>query len=102
MRYKNKYFRETLEKDLRSRDLGVNIHCRENGIHITVPPDFPFGANALGTDKPFEYETLREDHDTERIVKAVQIVVKEYSIDVDLKKAVYGDNIRIKLKVIDE
>ena len=90
MRYKNKYFRETLEKDLQSRDLGVNIHCRENGIHITVPP------------YPQLFEILREDHDTERIVKAVQIVVKEYSIDVDLKKALYGDNIRIKLKVIDE
>ena len=48
------------------------------------------------------HQLLREDHDTERIVKAIQIVTKEYSINVDLEKAVYGDNIRIKLKVDDE
>ena len=38
MRYNNKYFREVLEKDLKEKDLGVNIHCKDDGIHITVPP----------------------------------------------------------------
>ena len=99
MRYKNKYFRETLEKDLQSRDLGVNIHCRENGIHITVPP---YPITYVDGNNGIETEILREDHDTERIVKAVQIVAKKYSIKVDLEKAIYGDNIKIKLKIHDE
>ena len=38
MRYNNKYFREVLERDLKDKDLGVNIHCKEDGIHVTVPP----------------------------------------------------------------
>ena len=42
-RYKNKWFRLTLEKDLKTRDLGVNVHCKEDGIHITVPPYPPTG-----------------------------------------------------------
>ena len=36
-RYKNKWFRLTLEKDLKKESLGVNIHCKEDGIHMTVP-----------------------------------------------------------------
>ena len=99
MRYKNKYFREALEKDLQSRDLGVNIHCREDGIYITVPP-YPITEDSFTNS--YADQLLREDHDTERIVKAVKIVAKEYSINIDLDKALYGDNIRIKLKVDDE
>ena len=99
MRYQNKYFREVLEKDLQSKDLGVNIHCKQDGIYITVPP-YPITCDD-GYNYGFETEILREDHDTERILKAVQIVVKEYSINIDLEKAVYGDNIRIKLKVYE-
>jgi len=97
MKYKNKYFREVLEKDLKKKDLGVNIHCKEDGIYITVPP-YPITEDY----NCYMHQLLREDHDTERIVKAIQIVTKEYSINVDLEKAVYGDNIRIKLKVDDE
>ena len=37
-RYKNKWFRLTLEKDLKTQDLGVNVHCKEDGIYLTVPP----------------------------------------------------------------
>ena len=99
MRYQNKYFREVLENDLQSRDLGVNIHCRQDGIYITVPP-YPITEDSFTNN--YADQLLREDYDTERIVKAVQIVVKEYSINIDLEKAVYGDNIRIKLKVDDE
>tara|TARA_R110002020_G_scaffold211589_1_gene417820 strand:+ start:1527 stop:1922 length:396 start_codon:yes stop_codon:yes gene_type:complete len=99
MRYQNKYFREVLEKDLKERDLGVNIHCKEDGIHITVPP-YPIVEDSFTND--YADQLLREDYDTERIVKAVQIVAKEYSVSIDLEKAVYGDNIRIKLKVDDE
>ena len=43
-RYKNKWFRLALEKDLKTQDLGVNIHCKEDGIHVTVPPPPPSGA----------------------------------------------------------
>ena len=96
LRYKNKYFREVLQKDLQSRDLGVNIHCRQDGIHITVPP-YPVTEDSFTNS--YADQLLREDYDTERIVKAVKIVAKEYSVNIDLEKAVYGDNVRIKLKV---
>ena len=99
MRYQNKYFREVLEKDLKEKDLGVNIHCREDGIHITVPP-YPITEDSFTNS--YADQLLREDYDTKRIVKAVKIVAEEYNINIDLDKAVYGDNIRIKLKVDDE
>ena len=30
IKYRNKYFREVLEKDLKEQELGVNIHCKED------------------------------------------------------------------------
>ena len=98
MRYENKYFREVLENDLKEHALGVNIHCKEDGIHITVPPYPP-------TDDDFtnDYadQILREDYDTERILNKIKEITKEYSIKVDLEKAIYGDNIKIKLNIYE-
>jgi|TARA_R110002020_G_scaffold122983_4_gene278959 hypothetical protein len=99
MRYKNKYFREVLESDLKEKDLGVNIHCKEDGIHITVPP-YPITGDDF-TDS-YSSQILREDYDTDRIVKAIKLITKSYEIKVGLDKAIYGDNIKIKLKVDDE
>ena len=99
MRYKNKYFREVLEKDFQSKDLGVNIHCKEDGIHVTVPP-YPMTGDDLTND--YGTQILREDHDTERIVNKIKEIMKDYFLKVDLEKAVYGDNIKIKLKVYGE
>ena len=95
-RYKNKWFRLTLEKDLKTKDLGVNVHCREDGIHVTVPPYPPTGDKF--TDN-YAQEILREDYDTERIVDKIKEVTKDYEINVELEKALYGDNIKLKLKV---
>jgi len=100
MRYQNKYFREVLEQDFQNRDIGVNIHCKEDGIYITVPP-YPITCED-GYNYGFETEILREDHDTERIVNKMKEIMKDYSLKVDLEKAVYGDNIKIKLKVHGE
>tara|TARA_R110000744_G_scaffold16329_2_gene45023 strand:- start:1309 stop:1611 length:303 start_codon:yes stop_codon:yes gene_type:complete len=100
MRYQNKYFREVLEQDFQNRDIGVNIHCKEDGIYITVPP-YPITCED-GYNYGFETEILREDHDTERIVNKIKEIMKDYSLKVDLEKAVYGDNIKIKLKVYGE
>ena len=99
MRYQNKYFREVLEKDFQSKDLGVNIHCKEDGIHITVPP-YPITEDSFTND--YADQLLREDHDTERIINKIKETMKDYSLKVDLDKALYGDNIKIKLKVYDE
>ena len=99
MRYQNKYFREVLEKDLKDKELGVNIHCKEDGIYITVPPYPPTGDDF--TDD-YGAQILRENHDTERIVNKIKEFIKEYQIKVDLEKALYGDNIKIKLKVYEE
>jgi|TARA_B100001094_G_scaffold329751_1_gene393217 hypothetical protein len=98
-RYKNKWFRLTLEKDLKNEALGVNVHCKEDGIHLTVPPHSPTGDQF--TDD-YAKEILREDHDTQRIVDKVKKFVKDYEINVDMEKAIYGDNIKIKLKVENE
>jgi hypothetical protein len=94
-RYKNKWFRLTLEKDLKSADLGVNIHCKEDGLHITLPP----------SPNMSEYEEMtiiREDRDTEKLVGRVKEFTKDYGVCVELEKAIYGDNIKIKLKVENE
>jgi hypothetical protein len=95
-RYKNKWFRLTLEKDLKTQDLGVNVHCKEDGIYITVPPH-----PSTGDDFTDDYakEILREDHDTKRIVDKIKDFTKDYDINVELEKALYGDNIKLKLKV---
>ena len=95
-KYNNKYFREVLEKDLQEKDLGVNIHCREDGIHITVPP-YPPTSDKFTSD--YGQELLRENYDTERIVNKVKESIQDYKIKVVLDNAVYGDNIKIKLKV---
>ena len=93
VRYKNKWFRLSLEKDLKNEDLGFNLHCKPDGIHITVPP-------------PPLYETLaeemvriREDLDTEKIVNKIKNFLKDYGVTAKLEKAIYGDNIKIKLKI---
>ena len=99
MKYQNKYFREVLEKDLKEYDLGVNIHCKVDGIHVTVPP-YPITGDDF-TDS-YANQILRENYDTDRIVKAIKLMTKSYEITVDLDKVMYGDNIKIKLKVNDE
>ena len=84
---------------MKEKDLGVNIHCKEDGIYITVPP-YPITGDEF-TDR-YASQILREDYDTNRIVKAIKLITKSYGIKVDLDRAVYGDNIKIKLKVNDE
>ena len=95
-RYKNKWFRLTLEKDLKTQDLGVNVHCKEDGIHITVPP-YPLTNDKFTND--YAKEMLREDYDTDKIVDKIKEFTKDYDINVELEKALYGDNIKLKLKV---
>jgi|TARA_B100001778_G_scaffold328628_1_gene328340 hypothetical protein len=98
-RYKNKWFRLGLEKDLKSQDLGVNVHCKEDGIHITVPPYPPTGDEF--TDD-YAQQILREDNDTQLIIKKIRNITQDYQINVELDKAEYGDNIKIKLNVENE
>ena len=99
MRYENKYFREVLESDFKNRDLGVNIHCKVDGIYITVPP-YPMTDDDFTND--YGAQILRENYDTERIVNKIKKITGEYLLKVDIEKASYGDNIKIKLKVYDE
>ena len=95
-RYKNKWFRRTLEKDLKTQDLGVNVHCKEDGMYITVPP-YPTTGDQVTDD--YAKEIIREDHDTQKIVNRIKEFTKDYDINVELENAIYGDNIKIKLKV---
>ena len=98
MKYKNKYFREVLQKDLQEKDLGVNIHCKEDGIHITVPP-YPISGDDFTDD--YGMEILKEDQNTEIVVSQIKDIISKYEIGVTSTNAIYGDNIKIKL-IIDE
>ena len=95
-RYKSKWFRLLLEKDLKTESLGVNVHCKKDGIYLTVPP-YPSTGDKFTDD--YAKETLKEDYNTHRIIDKIKNFVKDYEIKVNLEKAVYGDNIKIKLKV---
>tara|TARA_R110000824_G_scaffold26602_1_gene91158 strand:+ start:2878 stop:3180 length:303 start_codon:yes stop_codon:yes gene_type:complete len=95
-RYKNKWFRLTLEKELKSNNLGVNVHCKEDGIHLTVPP-YPLTGDEL-TDN-YANEIIKEDYQTDFLVEQIKKLTKDYQIKVHLEKAIYGDNIKIKLTV---
>ena len=44
---------------------------------------------------------IREDQDTEKIVNKIKNFLKDYGVTAKLEKALYGDNIKIKLKVED-
>ena len=76
-RYKNKWFRLSLEKDLKNQDLGVNVHCKEDGMHITIPPAY----------EPLSEEMMRvkEDLDTEKIVSRLKEFTKDYGVTVELE-----------------
>jgi len=95
-RYKNRWFRLALEKDLKTQELGVNIHCKDDGIHITVPP-YPSTGDEFTDD--YGRQILQEDYDTQKIVNKIKEFTKDYDINVELEKALYGDNIKLKLKV---
>jgi hypothetical protein len=92
-KYKNKWFRLSLEKDLKNHDLGVNIHCKEDGMYVTAPPI------QLYEILSEEIVINREDRDTEKIVNRVKEFTKDYGVTVELENAIYGDNIKLKLKV---
>ena len=79
-RYKNKWFRLTLEKDLKSQGLGVNIHCKEDGIHVTVPPTH---LQVMNSDN-YAKEILKEDYDTQLVVNRICEVTKDYEVKVEL------------------
>jgi len=108
-RYKNKWFRLSLEKDLKNEDLGVNIHCKEDGLHITVPPPITNFDDMAYRKMPGKelheypgmdnYVAIEENQITKKIVNKIENFVKDYEIKVDLEKAIYGDNIKIKLNV---
>ena len=74
MRYNNKYFREVLEKDLKEKDLGVNIHCKDDGIHITVPP--------TPTYTDFVKETPIEAFNIENFIEKIRNLIVNYNIDI--------------------
>ena len=66
-------------------------------MYITVPPSHTNDIERLyGTE---EMEIIREERDTEKIVSRVKEFTKDYGMTVELEKAVYGDNIKLKLKV---
>ena len=98
MRYENKYFREVLENDLKEHALGVNIHCREDGIHITVPP-YPITGDDFTDD--YGAETIKEEQNTEIVVSKIKDIISKYEIGVTSTNAIYGDNVKIKLNIYE-
>ena len=76
MKYKNKYFREVLEKDLKEQELGINIHCKEDGIYMTIPPYPPTGDSF--TDE-YGQELLKENYDTQDLLSKIKNLITPYS-----------------------
>ena len=93
-RYKNKYIRQILEERLREDNFGANIHCREDGTYIIIPPTTVSGLyeNSEDIDK-------REDKLVDSIVNKADIIIKSLQMESKLEYVLYGDNIKIKLNI---
>lgn len=93
LKYKNKYFREVLERDLKEQGLGVNVHCKEDAIYFTIPP-YPDTIN--------KFPGIYHNWKTKALVKKIKKLVSNYNIDVTPNETIYNDNRKIKLKVNEE
>jgi len=96
-RYKNKYIRQLLEERLKEKGFGVNIHCRESGVHITIPP-----ASIVDLYETQEDVDKKEDKMVDTLVSNVSVIAKTLYLETTLESVLYGDNIQIKIKVINE
>tara|TARA_R110002012_G_C11543812_1_gene601709 strand:+ start:829 stop:1116 length:288 start_codon:yes stop_codon:yes gene_type:complete len=92
LKYKNKYFREVLERDLKEQGLGVNIHCKKDAIYLTIPPH---------TDTVDSPDQLSYSRKAKVLVNKIKKLVKSYKINVILNESIYNDNMKIKLKVYE-
>ena len=96
-RYQNKYIRQILEERLREENFGANIHCREEGTYITIPP-----ATVSQLYETQEKVDEKEDKIVERIVNKTKLIATELQLDSNLDYALYGDNIKIKLNITND
>tara|TARA_R110000823_G_scaffold314993_1_gene445233 strand:- start:457 stop:765 length:309 start_codon:yes stop_codon:yes gene_type:complete len=93
-RYQNKHIRQILEERLREENFGANIHCKEEGTYITIPP-----ATVSQLYETQENVDEKEDKIVERIVKQAKLIATELQLDSNLDYVLHGDNIRIKLNI---
>ena len=93
-RYKNKYIRQILEERLKEENFGANIHCREEGTYVTIPP-----ATVSQLYESQESVDAKEDKMVETILKKIKSISKPLQLESHLDYVLYGDNIRIKLNV---
>ena len=89
-RYKNKYIRQIFEERLKEENFGVNVHCREDGTYLTIPP-----ATIYNLHESNENVDKIEDEIVEKLVK----VGKTLQLDSKLDYSLHGDNIQIKIDV---
>jgi len=93
-RYKNKYIRQIFEERLKEENFGVNIHCREDGTYLTIPP-----ATIYNLHESNENVDKIEDEIVKKLVKKVNKVGKTLQLDSKLDYSLHGDNIQIKINV---
>tara|TARA_R100001163_G_scaffold61428_1_gene51423 strand:+ start:278 stop:586 length:309 start_codon:yes stop_codon:yes gene_type:complete len=93
-RYKNKYIRQIFEERLKEENFGVNVHCREDGTYLTIPP-----ATIYNLHESNENVDKIEDEIVEKLVKKVNKVGKTLQLDSKLDYSLHGDNIQIKIDV---
>ena len=93
-RYKNKYIRQIFEERIRQENFGVNVHCRESGVHLTIPP-----ASVVELHESQENLDKIEDKIVETLVDRVNRIGKTLYLECELEYALHGDNIQIKIKV---
>jgi|TARA_R110000824_G_scaffold10180_2_gene45138 hypothetical protein len=93
-RYKNKYIRQLLEERLKEKGFGVNIHCKESGVYLTIPP-----ASTLDLYETKEEVDNKEDKMVDILVSGVSEIAKTLYLESSLDYVLHGDNIQIKIKV---
>lgn len=96
-RYKNKYIRQILEERLKEENFGVNVHCREEGTYLTIPP-----ATVYNLHESNENVDKIEDDIVKKLVKSVNKISKTLQLESKLEYALHGDNIQIKINVTND
>jgi len=96
-RYKNKYIRQIFEGRIREENFGVNVHCREDGIYLTIPP--------ITVTELYESQDVvdrKEDKIVSVLVDKINILSKTLQLESKLEYVLHGDNIQIKIKVTND
>jgi len=93
-RYKNKYIRQIFEKRIKEENFGVNAHCREDGLYLTIPP-----TSVVDLYETHQEVDKKEDKMVSVLVEKIKKISKTLYLESKLEYVLHGDNIQIKMVV---